>query len=337
MSFKAGICGLGRIANDDHIPSLKRIRGFDLVAAYDITPARRRYAESIYKVKAYSNFNEFLNLGLDLIIISTPSNTHKGLATRVINKGINVIVEKPITLNSKDARTIIKLAKKKGVVLSVHHNRRWDRDFITIQRLLNKGAIGAPFAIESRVISFGSLLWYPVKEFNPLWRYKKSYGGGVILDFGVHLVDQILQLVKDKPKSVWCTTKDGVWSREVEDYFKCIIRFGNGLVAQLETSQISRYPLPRWHITGTSGAIICDDWWKGPVRIKCSGSKRAEGKERVCKFDRAKKDVFYKNILRVLQKREKLLVKPEEVYKTMVVIDAARESARRGIEIKLKF
>lgn len=54
MSVKVGICGIGRIANDDHIPMLKRVRGFDLIAAYDITPARRLHAEYEYKIKAYS-------------------------------------------------------------------------------------------------------------------------------------------------------------------------------------------------------------------------------------------------------------------------------------------
>ena len=131
MSFKVGICGIGRIANDDHIPALKRIRGFHPIAAYDITSARRLYCEYAYKIRAYSDFDEFLNLGLDLIVISSPSNTHKELAIKVINKGINVIIEKPLTLNSSDAKAVIDLAKKKKVLLSVYHNRRWDRDFLS--------------------------------------------------------------------------------------------------------------------------------------------------------------------------------------------------------------
>lgn len=337
MSIRVGICGIGRIANDDHIPALKRIKGFDLIAAYDITPARRLHAEDAYKIKAYSDLDEFLNLGLDLVVISSPSNTHKSLATKVINKGINIIIEKPIALNSSDAKFIIELAKKKKVLLSVYHNRRWDRDFIIVKELLDKRLIGKPLSIESRAISFGSLTWYAVQEFDPWWRYKKSYGGGVLLDFGTHLIDQLLQLVKDKPESIWCDMKNAVWSREVEDYFKCIIRFKGGLIAQLETSQVSRYTLPRWHITGTHGAIVCDDWWNGPVKIKYNDYKTREGKEHIYKFRRVKKDIFYTNILRALQKEEKLLVRPDEVYKVMVIIDAARESARIGRDVKIRF
>ncbi len=337
MSFKVGICGIGRIANDDHIPMLKRIRGFNLIALYDITPARRCYAEKTYKVKVYSDFNEFLNSGLDLVVISSPSSTHKSLARKVINKGINLIIEKPITLNSKDAKSIIELAEKKKVLLSIYHNRRWDRDFLIVQELLNKGVIGKPLVIESGAVGFGALTWYAVKEFDPWWRYKKRYGGGVILDFGTHLIDQLLQLVKDRPKSIWCDAKNVVWSKEVEDYFKCIIRFESGLIARLETSHISRYPIPRWYIIGSHGAILCEDWWNGPVKVKYSTSKHTEGKERIYKFGRVKKDIFYKNILKALQKKEKLLVTPREVYRVMAIIDAAKKAARTKKEIKIKF
>jgi predicted dehydrogenase len=337
MSIKVGICGIGRIASDDHLPALKRIKDFSLIGVYDVTPARRRYAEDMYKVKTYSDLEEFLNLGIDLVIISSPSNTHKSLAAKVINKGINVIVEKPIALNSKDAKFIIELAKKKRVLLSVYHNRRWDRDFITIQRLLNDHKIGKPLVIESRAISFGSLSWYAVKEFDPWWRYKRSYNGGVLLDFGTHLIDQVLQLVKSEPESIWCNMKSVIWSREVEVYFKCILRFKNDLIAQLETSQISRYTLPRWHIIGTHGAIVCDDWWNGPVKIKYTNSEYTEGREHIYKFKDVKKDIFYTNILRALQKKESLLVKPDEVYNVMVVIDAARKSAQIGKEVRIRF
>ena len=337
MSFKVGICGIGRIANDDHIPMLKRMRGFDIIAVYDITPARRLYAEYAYKIKAYSNFNYFLNAGLDLVVISSPSSTHKSLAMAAINKGINVIVEKPIALNSRDAGLIIDLARKKDVLLSVYHNRRWDGDFITVQNLLKEGLIGRPLVIESAAVSFGSLKLYAVKEFNPSWRYRKSYGGGVLLDFGTHLIDQLLHLVKDRPKTVWCDTKNVLWSNEVEDYFKCIIRFDSGLTAQLEPSQISRYTLPRWRIIGTHGAILCEDWCSGPVKVKYDSDKHMEGKERAYRFGRVKKDIFYKNILGALQKKESLLVKPDEVYKVMAVIDAAKESARTAKEVKIIF
>ncbi|MDD5681506.1 MAG: Gfo/Idh/MocA family oxidoreductase, partial [Candidatus Omnitrophica bacterium] len=274
--------------------------------------------------------------GLDLVVVSTPTSTHKDIATRIIKKGINLIIEKPIAVNSRDAGKIISLARKKRILLSVYQNRRWDRDFLIVKKLLDDKIIGKPLVIESRAVSFGSLIGYAVKEFDTAWRYKKKYGGGVMLDFGPHLIDQILQLVKDKSVSVWCRMKSEVWSKEVEDYFKCILTFGNGIIVQLETSQISRYGLPRWHITGTNGAIICEDWWAGPVKVKYSDTKDSEGKEQVYEFGRVERDAFYKNILKALDKKEELLVKPEEVYRVMLVIDAARKSARTGKEIKVK-
>jgi len=337
MSIKVGICGVGRIATDEHIPIIKNIDGFDLMAAYDITPERRLHIEETHSIKTYSDLGEFLNLGLDLVVIATPTNTHKNLAVKIINKGINLIVEKPIATNSRDAKAIIRLAEKKRVLLSIYQNRRWDRDFLVVKKLLDEKIIGKTLIIESRAISFGSLIGYGVKEFDTAWRYKKHYGGGVLLDFGPHLVDQILQLVKDRSVSVWCRMKSELWSKEVEDYFKCILTFKNGIIAQLETSQISRYSLPRWHITGTNGAIICENWWAGPVKVKYSDTKNSEGKEETYEFGHIERDVFYKNILNALNKKEALLVKPEEVYRVMLVIDAARQSAATGKEVKVRF
>lgn len=336
MSIKVGICGAGRIATDEHIPVIKGISGFDLAAVYDITPARRALIEKTYNIKTYSDLGRFLDLGLDLVVVSTPTSTHKNIALDVINKGINIIIEKPIAANSRDAKKIIDLARRRDVLMTVYQNRRWDRDFLIVKKILDEKLIGKPLIIESRAVSFGSLIGYAVKEFDTAWRYKKQYAGGVLLDFGPHLIDQILQLVKDRSVSVWCRMKTEVWSKEVEDYFKCILTFKNGIIAQLETSQISRYGLPRWHITGTNGAIICENWWEGPVKVKYSDTKDAEGKEHIYEFGRIERDIFYKNILNALKGKEDLLVKPEEVYRIMAVMDAARKSAATGKEVKVK-
>ncbi len=335
MSIRIGVCGIGRIATDDHIPMIKSVPGLELASLYDITPARRAYANREYRMHVHSDFSDFLNSGLDVVVISSPSNTHKDYALRAIQKGLHVIVEKPCGLNAKEASDIINAGKKKGVFVTSYHNRRWDTDFLTVRKIVEKGTIGNLVTLESRVVGYGNLLWYAVKEFDASWRYQKRYGGGVLLDFGTHLVDQLFQLITQKPVSVWCRMSSGVWSGEVEDYFKCLITFKGGMTAQLETGQISRYSLPRWYILGEKGAILCRDWFEGPVRVKVSSDKVREGRERT--LQRAaprRKDIFYKNIRDVLRGNASLIVTPEEIYRVMAVLDAARKSDLTGREIK---
>lgn len=335
MSFKVGICGLGRSAQEFHIPLMGKSGKFQIVAICDTIPARRREADRRYHAQAFSDYKHFLdNDNIDVVIIATPSSSHFKIAQMVLEAGKHCVVEKPIALTLKEVDKLIALAKKRKVILTVFQSRRFDGDYITIKKLLKHDLLGELFTIESRTTSFGSLKNYGVKEFNPAWRYKRAYGGGVLYDFGSHIIDQILCLVERHPISVWCDMKTVLWSKEVDDYFKLLIRFQGGLTAHLEVSQVSRYNLPRWYILGTKGAMLCEN---GGHPIKVRAAIKGEERERTYELEPSCWEKFYENLYDVLMHRAHPIVKLTEVRKTVAVIDAAFKSARNRREEKIKF
>lgn len=334
MHFKVGICGLGRSAQEFHIPLMKKVGRFQIVAVCDTIPARRRVADKEYHTIAYSDYEHFLDTDIDIVIVATPSRSHFRIAEMVLRSGKHCVVEKPIALTLKEVDKLISIAKKKKVFLTVFQSRRFDGDFLTIKKLLRSNLIGEPFTIESRATSFGSLKNYGVKEFNPAWRYKKVYGGGILYDFGSHTIDQILSLVEKEPISVWCDTKSVLWSKEVEDYFKLLIRFRGGITAHLEVSQVSRYNLPRWYILGTKGAMLCENGGH-PIRVKTV--VKGEEHERMYELEQSCWEKFYDNFYNVLMHRAHPIVRLEEVRKTAAIIDAAYKSAHSRREEKVRF
>lgn len=334
MEFKVGICGLGRSAQEFHIPLMKKVGNFRIVAVCDTIPGRRRVADRDYHTIAFSDYRHFLDTDIDLVVIATPSSSHFRIAKMVLGEGKHCVVEKPIALSLKEVDYLIRLAHRKKVVLSVFQSRRFDGDFLAVKKLLGEGLIGEPFTLESRATSYGSLKNYGVREFNPAWRYKKAYGGGILYDFGSHLIDQMLCLIKEVPVSVFCDMKSVHWSREVDDYFKLLIRFRGGATAHLEASQVSRYNLPRWYILGTKGALLSEN---GGHPIKLKTQVKGEEFERTYQVESSCWEQYYKNLSDVLMHRAHPIIRLDEVRKTAAVIDAARLSARNRREERVRY
>lgn len=333
MNFKVGICGMGRGAQEFHIPLMKKTGKFSIVAICDTISSRRRVADREYQTIAFSDYKHFLDNDMDVVVIATPSGSHFRIARMVMEAGKHCVVERPIALTLREVDQLIALAEKKKVILSVFHSRRFDGDYRTIKKLLGANVIGEPFTIESRATSFGSFKNYGVKEFNPAWRYRRSYGGGILYEFGAHIIDQMLCLIDRNPISVWCDMKSVSGSKDSEDYFKLLIRFTGGVTAHLEVSHVSRYNLPRWYILGTKGAMLSES---GGHPIKVKAQVKGDEHERVYHVEDSCWDKYYENLHDVLMHRGHPLVKLDEIRKTAAVIDAARNAALYRAEEPVK-
>ena len=151
----------------------------ELVGIYDIKPERCAVAEE-NGIKAYASREELLNdERIDLVTIATPNDLHKEIAIDALRAGKNVISEKPVTLNSQELEEIIAVAEECGKLFTVHQNRRWDEDYLTMKKLLDEDTLGNVFRIESRVQ--GS------RGVPGDWRNGPEHGGGMVLDWGIHL------------------------------------------------------------------------------------------------------------------------------------------------------
>ena len=340
--YKMGIVGYGGMGSWHH-RKLADFREIEVTAAYDIKEERRKLAME-NGLAVYQSLEEILaDEAIDIILIATPNNFHKEYAVKALRAGKNVICEKPVTIGSAELEEIIKVQKETGKLFSVHQNRRWDKDFRIVKKVLQDNTIGTPFYIESRVQ--GS------KGVPGDWRCVKEVGGGMLYDWGVHLIDQIMWMVKSPVVEVY----DHILSvkfKDVDDNFKLLLKFENGLSALIEVDTYTFIALPRWHVSGDEGTMVVKDWacegeivkakvtemkWEESIVQTASGPTKTMAPRPVEALQtlelpeiETNSIAYYENIVAVLNGKEELIVKPEEALRVMNVIDAAFLSAEKG-------
>ncbi|MQS00002.1 oxidoreductase [Gluconobacter aidae] len=124
---------------------------------------------------------------IDLVVIATPNESHAPLARAALQAGKHVVIDKPFTIDTAEARDLIALAKTHDRLLSVFHNRRWDSDFLSVRDLIESDEIGSVAHFESHIDRYRP-------EVRDRWRERSSIGSGIWFDLGPHLIDQALQL-----------------------------------------------------------------------------------------------------------------------------------------------
>ena len=185
--------------------------------------------------------------GLELVVISTPNQTHFPLALAALEAGCHVVIDKPFTATLDEADALIALAAARGRMLSVFHNRRWDGDFLTVRRLLDEGAIGEPVLVEMHWDRFRPAI-------KPGWREVPAAGAGLLNDLGPHMIDQALQLF-GMPRLInadACAQRDGA---EVDDYFDLTLAY-DGLRVRIAAATLIADPRPRFALHGTLGSFV---------------------------------------------------------------------------------
>jgi hypothetical protein len=162
----------------------------ELSGIYDIDDKKSKLAME-RGIKAYASLDELIaDKEVELVTVAIPNDVHLDTVVRLLKGGKNVICEKPVALSTEEFNTMVATAKECGKLFTVHQNRRWDVDYLAIQSICDSGEIGKPLRIESRI--HGS------RGIPSDWRGMKEYGGGMILDWGVHLIDQLMLVFKDE-------------------------------------------------------------------------------------------------------------------------------------------
>jgi predicted dehydrogenase len=266
--------------------------------------------------------------------------------------GFNVMVEKPAARNSAELEKMIETSEKTGKLFTVHQNRRWDPDFLMIKQAIADGVIGKPYMIESRIHSAnGNGDMYG-------WRGMNDHGGGMLLDWGVHMLDQVLFMI-DEPIKTVSANVFSLWSEEVDDYAKVIITFQSGLVAQVEVVTYSPIPEARWNVFGDKGAMTMQEIGSPAIRVRrikedtltrdmVNGFEdykviqREQSRHKITEFEEFDTNKtpggswhsLYQNLGGVLAGTEELIVKPAQVLRCMKVIEAAFKSSKEGVTVQ---
>lgn len=342
MTIKLGVIGFGGMGkwHADNAPRA----GVEIAAVCDIDPAKEAEAQE-RGLTFYATADELLaDPEVNTVILTVPNYLHKEMAIKAARAGKNVITEKPAALNVAELDEMEAACKQAGVLFTAHQNRRWDRDMLIVKKAYDEGLLGKIFTIESKLHSGNGYMHE--------WHLYKKYGGGMIYDWGVHLIDQILFMMPNaKVKSIYADIKN-VLHDEVDDYFKIILKLDNGVTAHIELSTYILEYQPRWLAAGDKGTMIinsfaCDgniyrtgelleklppqitETVAGPTRQFAPVPPGGIVTEPLPEVETDWVD-FYRNVSDVLDGKAEQKVKISEVRRVLSVMEAAWESSNTG-------
>jgi predicted dehydrogenase len=252
--IRVALIGYGLSGRVFHGPLLAATPGLSLKSIVTGDAGRQEQARTDHpQARVLSGTDELWALAQehDLVVVATATGSHCALARRALDAGLAVVVEKPLAPTAAQAQLVVDQAAATGLVLSVFHNRRWDSDHLTLRRLVGEGALGEVMHYESRFER-----WRP--EPNPeAWRERDSFeeGGGVLLDLGVHLVDQALDLF-GTAAAVYAEVAERRGGAD-DDVFMAI-EHSSGVRSHLWASALSAVPGPRLRVLGSRGAFVVE-------------------------------------------------------------------------------
>ena len=317
---------------------------------YDIKQERIDLAKS-KGINTYDSFEAVLaDDQIDILVCATPNDVHKDIVIRALESGKNVVCEKPVALSVEDFDDMCAAAKKAGKLFTVHQNRRWDVDFLAIKSIIASGEIGDTINIESRV--HGS------RGIPSDWRCHKPYGGGMILDWGVHLIDQMLQLIPNEKIVRIYNENTNITTDEVDDGFHLMMTFESGKRATVEVGTYNFIYMPRFYMQCKNGSAFIEDWQKNckvaklkawnekevvPVQTAAGITKTMAPRDEITldsyEINRPKADVhdFYRNLVKAVDGIEPQLIKLEEVRRVLLVMEGCFKSAElhQALEVNI--
>ncbi len=335
-----GLLGYGFGGRYFHAPLLAAAPECDVVGVVTSSPERRSLVASEHPtVAVFGSLEEVKAAGAEAVAISTPAATHSELTDRALELGLAVVCDKPFALDAAAATRSVELAERLGLPLSPYQNRRWDSDFLTVRRLIADGVLGEVVRFESR---FERL----APDDGP-----GASGGGTLLDFGSHLVDQALVLLGPVGSvyAEWRERGNGL----DDDVFVALTHAG-GARSHLWGSWSQPAPGPRFRVTGTRAGYVNrtlrdlqeERLVAGHTPASGGagwGAEPAERWGRVHRGDTAETvptengawDTFYPAFARAVRGAGPLPVEPEDAVASMTVLDAARRSATEGVVVAL--
>jgi predicted dehydrogenase len=245
QNLNVAIVGCGYATVTFHAPLIQSVPGLSLVAVS--SGDRAKAQASLPGVDVCDTPEQlFARADVDVVVIPTPNHVHHPLAMQALQAGKHVVVDKPFTLDTAQARELVDTAAAKQRVLSVFHNRRWATDFLTVQKLIDSGVLGRVAHYEAHFDRYRPAV-------RQRWRESSVPGGGLWYDLGSHLLDEALQLF-GMPQAIGldlAAQRDGALA---DDWFHCLLRYDRRLRVVLHASALVAKPGPRYAIHGTLGS-----------------------------------------------------------------------------------
>jgi scyllo-inositol 2-dehydrogenase (NADP+) len=241
-----GLIGYGLAGSALHAPLIDAEERLRLQAVASSRP--ERIHRDFPAVRVVATPAELLeDPGIELVVVAAPTAAHSQLASLALHAGRHVVVEKPLAPRSSQADELIRLAERQGRLLSVFHQRRWDGDFLTVERCVRAGLLGRVSTYIARYDRF-----HPHLEGG--WRERDLPGSGVLYDLGAHLVDQALHLF-GLPATVLAEVRAQRPGGITDDYFHLLLGYEQ-LRVILHAGSLVRAPGPRFELHGDKGSFV---------------------------------------------------------------------------------
>jgi predicted dehydrogenase len=349
VTLRVGLIGYGLAGRFFHAPLIAVTDGLRLDTIVTANPERQVQAQSDHPGAHVVDSAEQLwarASELHLIVVATPNRTHVPLALAALGAGLPVVVDKPFAPTAAEARRVLEEARRRGLLLTVFQNRRWDGDFLTVRRLLDRAAVGQPHRFESRFER-----WRPTPKGGWRERGAPEEAGGILYDLGSHLIDQALCLF-GPVDTVYAEVDRRRPGMEVDDDVFLALAHVSGVRSHLWMSAIAAQYGPRMRLLGSSAAYIKfgldvqEDALRGGERADHAGW----GKEPADRWGMigTPDDVlpvpteagayphFYTRVAGALREGESPPVDPLDSIAGLEIIEAAQRSAAEGEVVKIK-
>ncbi len=336
--IKTAILGYGRSGSTLHANPLEQLtQDFRVTAVCDIDPEARNKAQARFGCAVYGDYHLMLrNEPLDLVVIVTRSDQHCAMTCDVLQAGVPVLVTKPWAVEATEAERMVTVAAETGTPLLPWLPARWGCDLRRLKELLAEGVIGKVFLVRRREFSFG---------LRQDWQTERRYGGGYLLNWGPHIVDQAVELLDEPVRSVYGQLRQVINPGDVEDMFYAVLKTSSGALLTCEYT-IAIDKLPNWVIQGDRGTIFVKEktleihqvqWpekldetaYRNKPEIRVT-TEDLEGNSHISMGRRyGDPYVIYPEIARALRGEQPFAVTPAHALQVSKLLDAIRESAAR--------
>lgn len=343
--IKTGLVGFGISAKVFHAPFLTTSDEYQLVTV--VERHKQESKNSFPYVQVVTSVEELLkDDSIELVVITTPNDTHFPYAKAALEAGKHVVLEKPFTNTSEEGRQLVEIANSSGKMLSVYQNRRYVSDFLTIEEILQKKLLGEVHTFE------GHYDRYRAEARPNAWREAALPGSGIFFDLGPHLLDQVFYLF-GLPQTVTADIRQQRPHAKVDDYFDVRLDYGF-LKVILQGGMLVREPGPRYLVHGTVGSFVKfgedpqearlragdlpmgDDWGKEPEQYYGLLHTVIDGQLIKEKYPSHTGNyrAYYENIYQTIRHGAPVKEKPEHGYNTIRLIELAFESHQKKCTVE---
>lgn len=345
--IRLGIVGFGFMGHCD-ADMMATFDEIDLVAVADTNLDQLTDAPD--GVETYGSMDEMLEKAdINVVMISTPNPSHLEMVEKAAAAGKDIICEKPAAMTVAQFDRMVEITEKAGVIFTVHQQRRWDKDYRIMKEVYDRKLVGDMYVIKSQL--------YGVNGNMHDWHVFPEMGGGMLYDWGVHLIDQILWMVDSEIDSLYADLRN-VINEKVDDYFNILIKFKNGITAEIELGTYYLTPKRAWFIGGTKGSAIIDGFngegrivrtahllenVPGRITMTAAGPTRSFGppepgllQEEPLPEVHVDHRNYFEHFLKAFNGEEEIIVRPQQVRGVLAVMEAVRESARCGEAIRFE-